>query len=36
MYIYQHKGITVIITLYVDDVLIIGRDITVINGVNEK
>ena len=36
VYIYQHKGITVIITLYVDDVLIIGRDITVINGINEK
>ena len=36
MYIYQHKGTTVIITLYVDDLLIIGCDITVINGIKEK
>jgi len=36
VYIYQHKGNTVIITLYVDDLLIIGCDITVINGIKEK
>ena len=36
VYIYQQKGTTVIITLYVDDLLIIGCDITVINGIKEK
>ena len=36
MYIYRHKGTTVIITLYVDDLFIIGCDITVINGIKEK
>ena len=36
MYIYRHKGTPVIITLYVDDLLIIGCDITVINGIKEK
>ena len=35
MYIYQHKDTTVIITLYVD-LLIIGCDITVITGIKEK
>ena len=35
MYIYQHKDTTVIITLYVDDLLIIGCDITVMNGIKE-
>ena len=36
MYIYRHKGTTVIITLYVDDLFIIGCDITVNNGIKEK
>ena len=36
VYIYQHKSTTVIITLYVDDLLIIGCDITVINGIKKK
>ena len=36
VYIYQHKDTTVIITLYVDDLLIIGCDITVIHGLKEK
>ena len=36
VYIYQHKDTTVIITLYVDDLLIIGCDITVINNIKES
>ena len=36
VYVYQHKGTTVTITLYVDDLLIIGCGITVINGIKWK
>ena len=36
VYIYKHESTTVIITLCVDDLLIIGRDLAVINGIKKK